>query len=152
LPPPCRERHESPNKVEIAPRKRDELTPRAIGFAGRAAGPPDRRGLACPGQGVRPLAGSVSDGEYLGLDGSNRALFVAPPDFVADFLGDHCVAYLEVMQQPHLHLGADGKRATCQSRRRKCETLPTCQTRGKHAVGRCEALDGLKHDPLRGAK
>jgi hypothetical protein len=51
-------------------------------------------------------------------------LFVAPPDFVADFLGDHSVADMEVVQQAHLHLGADGERAMIEAVARDAKCSP----------------------------
>ena len=51
-------------------------------------------------------------------------LFVASPDFVADFLGDHSVADMEVVQQAHLHLGADGERAIIEAVARDAKCSP----------------------------
>jgi len=36
-------------------------------------------------------------------------LLVASPYLVTDFLSDHSVADMEIVQQSHLHLGADGQ-------------------------------------------
>ena len=65
-------------------------------------------------------------------------LFVASPDFVADFLGDHSVADMEVVQQAHLHLGADGERAIIEAVARDAKCSPRVI---EYAVGRRE--DGV---------
>ena len=38
-------------------------------------------------------------------------LLVASPYLVTDFLGDHSITDVEIVQQSHLHFGADGERA-----------------------------------------
>src|SRR5262245_48832163 len=76
-------------------------------------------------------------------------LLVASPYLVADFLGDHSIADMEVVQQSHLHFGANGKRAIL-------EAVPRYAKRRPHvvedAVRRCEALDRVKGDPLGGVE
>jgi hypothetical protein len=64
-------------------------------------------------------------------------LFVAPPDLVAEFLGDHFVADMEVVQA-YLHLGADGERAIIEAVARDAKRSPVVI---KHAFGRRE--DGV---------
>src|SRR6516165_8978997 len=76
-------------------------------------------------------------------------LLVASPYLVADFLSDHSIADMEIVQQSHLHLGADGERAILETIARDAKRRPHVV---EYAVGGCEALDRMKGDPLRGAK
>src|SRR5215470_4686199 len=72
-------------------------------------------------------------------------LLVASPYLVTDFLGDHSIADMEIVQQSHLHLGADGERAILEAITRDAKRRPHVV---EDAVGRCEALDRVKGDPL----
>jgi hypothetical protein len=76
-------------------------------------------------------------------------LLVASPYLVPDFLGDHSIADMEIVQQSHPHLGADGERAILKAIARDAKRRPHVV---EYAVGRCEALDRMKGDPLRGIK
>src|SRR5262249_20848579 len=76
-------------------------------------------------------------------------LLVALPYLVTDFLGDHSIADMEIVQQSHLHLGADGERAILEAITRDAKRRPHVV---EDAVGRCEALDRVKGDPLGGVE
>jgi hypothetical protein len=65
-------------------------------------------------------------------------LLVASPYLVTDFLGDHSIADIEIVQQSHLHLGADGERAILEAITRDAKRRPHVV---EDAVGRCEALE-----------
>src|SRR5262249_45147211 len=78
-----------------------------------------------------------------------RLLLVASLYLVADFLGDHSVADMEVVQQSHLHLSAYGKWAILEAIAGDAKRHPHVI---KYAVGCGETLDRLKGDPLCGVK
>src|SRR5262245_57458917 len=76
-------------------------------------------------------------------------LLVASPYLVTDFLGDHSIADMEIVQQSHLHLGADGERAILEAITRDAKRRPHVV---EDAVGRCERseehtseLQSLRH-------
>jgi len=81
--------------------------------------------------------------------GSFCPLLVASPYLVTDFLSDHSIADMEIVQQSHLHLGADGERAILEAITRDAKRRPHVI---EDAVRRCEALDRMKGDPLRGVE
>ena len=56
---------------------------------------------------------------------------------------------MEVVQQSHLHLGADGERAILETIARDAKRRPHVI---EYAIGRCEALNRLKGHTLRGAE
>src|SRR5262245_27679839 len=76
-------------------------------------------------------------------------LLVASPYLVTNFLGDHSIADMEIVQQSHLHLGADGERAILEAITRDAKRRPHVV---EDAVGRCEALDRGKGDTLVGGE
>jgi hypothetical protein len=71
-------------------------------------------------------------------------LLVASPYLVTDFLGDHSITDMEIVQQSHLHLGANRERAILKAIARDAKRRPHVV---EDAVGRCEALDRMKGDP-----
>ena len=52
---------------------------------------------------------------------------------------------MEIVQQSHLHLGADGEREILKAIARDAKRRPHVV---ENAVGRCEALDRMKGDRL----
>src|SRR5215467_14426431 len=56
---------------------------------------------------------------------------------------------MEVVQQSHLHLGADRERAILETITRNAKCRPHVV---EYAVGRCETLDGMKGNSLRRVK
>src|SRR5262245_27662871 len=73
------------------------------------------------------------------------ALFVLPPNLVANFLGDHAVSDVKVVQKAHLHFCAYRERAILES--------VACKTEGDHHVVEnsircCVPLHRLKLDVL----
>src|SRR4249920_851619 len=64
-------------------------------------------------------------------------LIVASPYLVTDFLGDHSITDMKIVQQSHLHLGADGEWAILKAIARDAKRRPHVV---EYAVGRCEAL------------
>src|SRR5262249_53089367 len=65
------------------------------------------------------------------------------------FFGDHSFTDMEVVQQSHLHLGADRERAILETIARNAKCRPHVI---EYAVGRCEPLDGMKGNALRRVK
>src|SRR5215471_5588704 len=74
---------------------------------------------------------------------SENHLFVSSPNLVADFLGDHPVANVEVVQETHLDLGADWEGAVFEPIASEAEGYPHVV---EHAFRCGEALHRLKLD------